>query len=502
MNTNLKSASLLQLNRQSQSNFQNSAKSLALVQSAQELDRPTQQQQQAISSIYAEQAWIYFQEKNWQGAIAACKNALESDPRNANAYKILGNVLKVKGRTAEALGVYAKALEINPNSAPIYANLGSFYAEQKNWQQALDYYQQAVILDPELAGAYRSLAQIWEELGNTKQALECFCQAVNLEPERLTAQEYFNFGQELYEQGKLKEASIFYIHGVELNPEAESELAQLVKMLEDLEEWQQAVVFYQKLISLSDDSLVHQDSADNQKPIKKLLSRSKSKSRAENRTKNAIALNQGTQLRIPAQSSATLSPKTDSSTHHVSDPVAQSLTAQSSTVADAATSADKSILLPEAKTELTVNQQSEDNKPNSATSWNNLGSLYAQKQQWTRAISCYQEAVELDPNLSKTYRNLAKVYSKVGKELQAALCWYEAFNIEPQKEKPEAHFILAKKLLQLRQVEQAIACLRHTVQLNPDFKQAYLVLGKLFERQGKTEAAQACYEKIRNGNQK
>ncbi len=497
MNTNLKSASLLQLDRKSKSNFQNSAKSLALVQSTPELDRPTKQQQQAISSIYAEQAWIYFQEKNWQGAISACKNALESDPRNANAYKILGNVLKVKGRIAEALGVYAKALEINPNSAPIYANLGSFYAEQKNWQQALDYYQQAVILDPKLAGAYRSLAQIWEELGDTNQALECFCQAVNLEPERLTAQEYFNFGQELYRQGKVKEASIFYIHGVELNPEAESELAKLVKMLEELEEWQQAVVYYHKLISLSDDSLIHQDSSDNQKPIKKLLSRSKSKSRAENRTKNAIALNQGTQLRIPAQSSAKIAQKADNSTQDVSDPVAQSLT-----VADAPATANKSMLLPEAETELTVNQQSEVKKPNSATSWNNLGSLYAQKQQWTRAISCYQEAIELDPNLSKTYRNLAKVYSKVGKDLQAALCWYEAFNLEPQREKAEAHFNLAKKLLQLRQVEQAIACLHHTVQLNPDFKKAYLILGKLFERQGNTEAAQAYYEKIRNGNRK
>ena len=499
MNTNLKSASLLQLDRKSQSNFQNSAKSLALVQSAQELDRPTQQQQQAISSIYVEQAWIYFQEKNWQGAIAACKNALETDARNANAYKILGNVLKVKGRTAEALGVYAKALAINPNSAPIYANLGSFYAEQKNWQQALDYYQQAVILDPKLAGAYRSLAQIWEELGDTNQALECFCQAVNLEPERLTAQEYFNFGQGLYQQGKLKEASIFYINGVQLDPQAESELAKLVKMLEELEEWQQAVVYYHKLISLSDDSLVDQESSDNQKPIKKLLSRSKSKSRTENsnknRSKNAIALNQRTQLRIPAQSSATLPKKTDNVAAQISDTSAQSLTEAGSSA-----KTEKSMLLPEAKTELSVNQQSEVKKPDSATSWNNLGSLYAQKQQWTRAISCYQEALELDSNLSQTYRNLAKVYGKIGKDLQAALCWYEAFNLEPQKEKPEAHFNLAKKLLQLRQVEQAIACLRHTVQLNPDFKQAYLILGKLFERQGKSEAAQACYEKIRNGN--
>ena len=183
------------------------------------------------------------------------------------------------------MGVYAKALALNPNSAPIYANLGSFYAEQKDWQQALDYYQQAVILDPNLAGAYRSLAQVWEELGDTNQALECFCQAVNLEPEKLTSAEYFSFGQELYQQGKVKEASIFYTHGVQLNPQARAELAQLVEMLEELEEWQQAVVYYHQLISLSNHNLNSQDPSLKDKPIKKLLSHSKF-----NQAKKAIAM--------------------------------------------------------------------------------------------------------------------------------------------------------------------------------------------------------------------
>ena len=483
MNSNLKSSNLISLERKPESNLRSAPKSLTLVEPAQKLDRPTQQQQQAIARIYAEQAWIYFQQRNWQAAIAACKNALESDSRNVEAYKILGNVLKVKGKKAEALGVYAKALTINPNSAPIYANLGSFYAEQKNWQQALDYYQQAVILDPSLAGVYRSLAQVWEELGDTKQALECLCQAVNLEPEKLTAQEYFSFGQELYQQGKIKEASIFYTHGVELNPQAESELAQLVKILEELEEWQQVVIYYHRLLALSDDGLEHQGTIDKNKPIKNLLSRSKSQSR----TKNAIALKQAIRRRIPAQSSSTVG-------QNKSDNGAPSLIEADSTV-----NIPASKLLPEAKTnniELGVKSQSEAKQPNSAVSWNNLGSLYAQKQQWTRAISCYQEAVELDPNLSKAYRNLARVYSKTGKDLQATLCWYEAFTLEVERVKPEEHFLLANKLLQQQQVDKAIACLRRTVLLKPDFSQAYLILGKLFEDQGKLDAAQACYERM------
>jgi tetratricopeptide (TPR) repeat protein len=455
MKTNVKSSTLLSLDRKSKTNFQQSPNSLTLVQSANQVERPNQPQKNTISRIYVEQAWIYFQAQNWQGAIVACKNALESDSNNADAYKILGNVLKSKGKKAEALGVYAKALALNPNSAPIYANLGSFYAEQKDWQQALDYYQQAVILDPNLAGAYRSLAQVWEELGDTNQALECFCQAVNLEPEKLTSAEYFSFGRELYQQGKVKEASIFYTHGVQLNPQAKAELAQLVEMLEELEEWQQAVVYYHQLISLSDHNLNSQDSSLKAKPIKKLLSHSKF-----NQAKKAIAL-------------ATLEAVTSS--------LAKSTTQK---------------LLPqaEAETEPTVNQPAQTKQPN-ATSWHNLGSLYAQKQQWAKAISCYQEAIQLEPSSSQTYRNLAKAYSKIGKQSKAALCWYEAFTLEPDRVKPEEYFSLAKSLLQQNQVARAIACLRQTIRLKPDFARAYLIMGKLFENQGKSAAAQACYER-------
>ena len=460
MNTTLKSSTLVPLNSKLENNLRHS---LALIKpTTNQLDRsnqqPNQQQKEAIAQIYVEQARLYFQARNWRDAIAACKNALQLNSQNADAYRIFGNILKIKGKNAEALGVYAKALELNPNSAPIYANLGSFHAEQKNWQQALDYYQQAVIIDPHLAGAYRSLAQVWEELEDTEQALECLCQAVNLEPEKLNSEEYFSFGDRLYAQGKLKEASIFYIHGVESDPQAENQLARLVKILEELEEWQQAVVYYHKLMSLTNGESPEQDSAMN-KPIKNLLSKARSRSGVKQKPQTV----QQTPRAItpsPSSSAPQLSPEEDAP----SEKILQSLPAGKS--------------------------------PNSAVSWNNLGSSYAQKQEWLKAISCYQEAVDLDPNLGKTYRNLARVYLKIGKKDQATIAWYEAFNREPHLIKPEEHFNLAQRLLQLDQEDKAIACLRHAIELNPDFDQASLILGKLLASQGKTDQAQTYFERV------
>lgn len=455
MNTTLKSSTLVPLINKPDNQVQHP---LTLIKSSNKLDQPNQQQKKAIAQIYVEQARLYFQERNWRNAIAACNKALQLDAHHADAYRLLGNILSIKGKKTAALGVYAKALELNPNSAPIYANLGSFHAEQQEWQQALEYYQQAVIIDPHLAGAYRSLARVWEELGDREQALEYLCQAVNLEPSKFSAEEYFSFGDRLYQEGKLPEASIFYTHGVELEPHAETALTRLVEISERLEQWQQAVIFYHKLMSLS-DSESPENSTVTDKPIKDLLSKSRARLLSEKQAKPV------------SPTSKAIAPTPNSNLPQLLPP---------------GHAPEEKVLpsLPESK------------EPHSAVSWNNLGSSYAKKQQWLKAISCYQEAIQLDPKLGKTYRNLARVYLKIGKKTQAALSWYQAFDLEPYLIKAEEHYSLAQQLVNLNQLDEAIACLQHAIKQNPDLEPAYLLMGKLLERQGKTDEAQVYYQKL------
>ena len=452
--------------------FNADSQSSALVQPAAQLDLPTQEQRIAIAQIYTEQASIYLKERNWHKAMVACKNALEVIPDHADAYKVLGDILYRQGKRADALGIYAKALALNPNYATIYANVGTVYAEREEWHQALDYYQQAVILDPNLAGTHRNLAQVWEELGDTDKALESFCRAIDLDPTTLTPEEYFDFGKELYQQGKVKEASILFTHGVELNPQAETELAQLVQMLEELEEWQQAVVYYHRLISLPEPDSDRAKSDLSSKPIRRLLSNSKNKTRLQ--TPKIVA--KTTQTEIPL----------------LSQDVAQQLLPKVQSTADTTTASPQ---LTRNSADLASDIAATELKPDSAVSWNNLGSLYAQKQQWAKALRCYEESLQLEPKFVKSYRNLARVYSNIGEHLKAALCWYEAFTLEPDLVKPEEYFNLASQFLQHQQIERAIACLRRTIDLEPNFERAYLTLGKVLETQGKPREAQFCYDK-------
>ena len=451
MNTDLNSSTFGSSIKQL-SNSDNSDFALASIEPIDRENLPSPEQRKSIARIYIEQAKVYHQQHNWHKAILACKNALETAPDTADAYKILGDILSQQGKQAEALGIYAKALTIDPNLAAVYANVGALYLGREDWQKALDYYQQAVILDPDLAEAYSSLAQIWEELADGEKALECLCRAIDLDPTILEADACFEFGQELYEQDKIKEASILFIHGVKSNPLAKAELSRLVQILEELEEWEQAVKYYHQLMSLShnrQDGEINQSKGNAlvQKPIRKLLSGS-------NLAIEAVAKNQTNTL-LPPNNPQKLLTKIESP-------------------------AEANARVVELSKTSTASMPSE--QPDSALSWNNLGSVYAQKKQWAKAISCYQEALQLDSNFAKSYRNLARVYNNVGEELKAALYWYESFILEPNLVKAEEYLTLANKLIDYHQQDKAIACLHRAIELQPDLPIAHSALDKLLKK--------------------
>jgi tetratricopeptide (TPR) repeat protein len=51
--------------------------------------------------------------------------------------------------------------------------------------------------------------------------------------------------------------------------------------------------------------------------------------------------------------------------------------------------------------------------------WNNLGYLYTQQQQWSKAADAYQKAIDIDPQFDLARRNLAVVLQKMGKSSAA-----------------------------------------------------------------------------------
>jgi tetratricopeptide (TPR) repeat protein len=409
--------------------------------------------------VYLQQALAYCDRQEWQQAIVACQRVLEIEPNSAEAYKIWGNALQRSGKTAEAMGYYAKAIAIQPDLAEVYANLGSLYAGQKQWQQAIEYYQKAIIINPKFAGAYENLAKVYQQLKETSKFWQYHHQALSLEPERAKGKDHILLADWLREDNQLEQAIVHYRYGIKLEPSLKEGYQKLAQVLEQLGRWQEAATYYEQ-------AWHYQNRLEGNNPLQqKLLSTSEIVLESPNQVAGTPPLNGG-----------------DGKDWRSS--VKQEITTQTSPVPTEAIDL-----------KIAQYQQKAQINPNSAAIYSNLGSLYAQKQQWQEAINCYQRAITLNPQLAGVYRNLARALEKADQSAEAIKYWYQAYSLEPGSVKAEEHLQLGNAFVKHNQLNEAITCYRRALELAPNLAEAYLHLGEILHSKGKLEEAIQYYRK-------
>ena len=117
------------------------------------------------------------------------------------------------------------------NSADYQASQGNFYAQKRQWREAIQHYQKAIELNPKLAPAYRNLARVLTQIGKIEQATSYWLKAVELDAKGLQASEYFQLAQNLVNQGKISDAIICYRRAIQLQPTLIDAYLNLGKLL-------------------------------------------------------------------------------------------------------------------------------------------------------------------------------------------------------------------------------------------------------------------------------
>jgi tetratricopeptide (TPR) repeat protein len=123
----------------------------------------------------------------------------------------------------------------------------------------------------------------------------------------------------------------------------------------------------------------------------------------------------------------------------------------------------------------------------------NLGSLYAKKQEWSKAMYYYQQALEIDPKLASVYRNLAKILTKLGREKQAVEYLYRALQLEPNWAEAKKHYSLGNLLSSQDKLSKAANCFKQAIKIQPHFFPAYYRLGELLTAKGLDRQALTVY---------
>ena len=149
-------------------------------------------------------------------------------PKHPFAWKVLGAILKQKGRISESLIVCQKSVQLDPQEAEAHNNLGVLLQAQGRLKEAEASYTKAITLKPDYAKAHNNLGVTLKEQGRLDEAEASYRKAITLKPD--LAETHNNLGNTLKEQGRLDEAEESLRQAITLKPDFVDGARNLVKL--------------------------------------------------------------------------------------------------------------------------------------------------------------------------------------------------------------------------------------------------------------------------------
>ncbi len=122
--------------------------------------------------------------RDYDGAIACFRKAIELDPKFVMAHHNLGNALADKGKVDEAIACFKKAIELDPKDARAPYNLGHSLKAKGKVEEAIACFKKAAELDPKFAQAHGALGLALLEKGRYAEAKAASVRALVLLPQR------------------------------------------------------------------------------------------------------------------------------------------------------------------------------------------------------------------------------------------------------------------------------------------------------------------------------
>jgi S1-C subfamily serine protease len=107
---------------------------------------------------------------NYDNAVGYFENAVNKNPKRAEAWVQVGYCKVKQGKNQEAIRAYLQALQLKPNDAEIHNKLGDAYYYAGRLREAIESYSEAARLQPDWAETFYNLAIAYFESGNPSMA--------------------------------------------------------------------------------------------------------------------------------------------------------------------------------------------------------------------------------------------------------------------------------------------------------------------------------------------
>ena len=149
--------------------------------------------------------YVYMAQMKYKDASEAFEKAIRLQPREKQLYLLKAAVDAERKAKDEAIATCRKALEIDPAYAEAYAMIGQILRWDKERRgEAISAYRSAIEANPNFLAAYEPLGSLLEQAKDEKSAEEVFKQGLAADPNRMIGR--FELGRMLVKQGRLVEA--------------------------------------------------------------------------------------------------------------------------------------------------------------------------------------------------------------------------------------------------------------------------------------------------------
>lgn len=171
-------------------------------------------------------AMVYVEEKNPNAAIIELRNAIQLDPKFADARYQLGLLYLKSGEVKNAFGELQRASSLDPKNIDAKLKTAEFLSMAKDKDGSKKLVDEILASQPENTDALTLLSNLLLNQGDLDNALKSVDKALALQPnsDRL----YFTKGRILLAQKKQDEAETLFSKALEVNPEKQANYQMLI----------------------------------------------------------------------------------------------------------------------------------------------------------------------------------------------------------------------------------------------------------------------------------
>jgi len=126
---------------------------------------------------------------DYQNRIAEEEKIVASDPKNLQAWVMLGNDYFDTGQPQKAINAYSKALALKPDDPNVLTDQGVMYLQTGDKDKALADFEKAQQVDPRHLQSLYNIGVVYSDMKQFDKAIKAWSHYLDLDPTSPKAQE-------------------------------------------------------------------------------------------------------------------------------------------------------------------------------------------------------------------------------------------------------------------------------------------------------------------------